>query len=104
MTGKDFNPNLDIIKTPDGKQLEIDCFENEYKLGLEYVGQHNYKFPNYFCNEEHEFNKIILICKYKLEQTKNIRLIIVPYILTEDTLYSFIRYHLQKYSIPYNPL
>lgn len=78
--------------------LELDCFNPEYKLAVEYNGIQHYKFTPYF----HKSNEHFLNQKYRdfmkrtLCKQAGITLIEVPYTIKHDKIYNFLRLELIK--------
>ena len=86
VTGGDFN-------------LELDCFNPELKLALEYNGAQHYKYVPYFHrNKEAFYNQ-----KYRdeMKRTKckehGIKLIEVPYTVKSDDLEAYVNSELKKF-------
>lgn len=86
VTGGDFN-------------LELDCYNPELKLALEYNGIQHYKYIPYFHKNKESF----LNQKYRDEMKRvkcrenNVILIEVPYTVKHNDLEDFIRKELIKY-------
>jgi hypothetical protein len=61
--------------------LEIDCYDSERKIGVEYNGVQHYKFTGIFHDTDEDFESQQRRDHYKREQCKElgITLIIVPY-------------------------
>jgi hypothetical protein len=86
----------DFLKNPvtgNEHNLEIDCFNEDLKLGVEYNGVQHYKYvPFFHKNKEHFLNQ-----KYRDEMKKNmcknneITLIEVPYYISIENIEDFIR-------------
>jgi hypothetical protein len=64
-----------------GKNMEIDCFCEEYAVAVEYNGVQHYKFPSVFYKNEKDFNDQVYRdkLKKKLCDENDIYLIVVPY-------------------------
>jgi hypothetical protein len=64
-----------------GKNMEIDCFSEEYAVAVEYNGVQHYKFPSVFYKNEKDFNDQVYRdkLKKKLCDENDIYLIVVPY-------------------------
>ena len=75
-----------------GYPLEIDCYCEELRLGLEYNGRYHYKFPSKYCKSKAEFLELQERDKLKRELCNDcgISLITVPYTIKKDKLYEFI--------------
>jgi|694.fasta_scaffold16319_6 hypothetical protein len=78
--------------------LELDCFNQELKLAVEYNGIQHYKFTPYF----HKSNEHFLNQKYRDYMKRNlckdagITLIEVPYTIRVHKIYDFIKLELLK--------
>jgi hypothetical protein len=71
-----------FLQNPEtGKNMEIDCFNEEYAVAVEYNGIQHYKFPSVFYKSEKDFNDQVYRdrLKKKLCDENNIYLIVVPY-------------------------
>ncbi len=84
--------------------LELDCYNEDLKLALEYNGKQHYEFVEFFHKTEEKFNKLKERDqkKYKLCEANNIKLIIVPYqysYLDEIELYKYILDELKKLNV-----
>lgn len=87
------NCKLDCLKNPDTKRnLELDCYNEIYKIALEYNGEQHYKYPNSFHKTKEEFIKQIKRdrLKEKLCKENGIYLIIVPYNIQNNIIPSYI--------------
>lgn len=83
----------DWLKNPyTGKSLELDCYNVEYGVALEYNGIQHYKFPNPFHKTEEEFimQKQRDIAKKYICESKGILLIEVPYYIPSENLKKYI--------------
>ena len=69
------------------RNLEIDLYNDELKLGIEYNGGQHYKFTPIFHKTEEDFNKQVIRDQDKLNACKelNIKLIVVPYTLNNTS-------------------
>lgn len=82
-----------------GKPLEIDCCNEDLKLGVEYNGKQHYQYvaglhKNYdaFRNQQYRDEK-----KQRLCDENNFRLITVPYTIEENNIEEFLIAELSKY-------
>ena len=85
------------LKNPKtNRNLELDCYNDELKIALEYNGLQHYEFPNSFhkTKEEFENQKERDKIKKKLCKERKINLISVPYYV--DDLEFFIKEKLKK--------
>lgn len=83
----------DWLKNPyTNKSLELDCYNYEYGVALEYNGIQHYKFPNPFHKTEEEFimQKQRDIAKKYICESKGILLIEVPYYIPVENLKNYI--------------
>jgi len=76
------NIRPDFLRNPEsGKALELDCYDEEYKLAVEYNGIQHYKFPSAFHKSEKQFYDQLYRdrLKKKLCDDHGVYLIPVPY-------------------------
>lgn len=81
------------LKNPEtGGNLELDCYNDELKIALEYNGIQHYVFPNPFHKTYDDFIALIRRDKFKLEQCdkNDIYLITVPYNIKEEDIEDYI--------------
>ena len=77
---RNIRPNF--LRNPEtGKNMEIDCFNEEYAVAVEYNGVQHYKFPSVFYRNKEDFYAQVYRdrLKRKLCDENNIYLISVPY-------------------------
>lgn len=100
ITGEKF-----VKKRPDflknvvtNQNLELDCFNEDLKIAVEYNGKQHYEFTPFFHkNKESFFNlKYRDEMKKKLCRENNVLLIIVPYYIDLKDIYGFIRREYNK--------
>lgn len=89
-----------FLKNPEtGRNLELDLYNDDLKLAIEYNGQSHYVFPNNFHKTEEEFINQVRRDQFKLEMCdKNgIYLITVPYHipLEYESIKNYILQHLK---------
>ena len=90
-------PNF--LKNPStGYNLELDCFNSELKLALEYNGIQHYHYPNKFHKTRAEFDYQLEKDQLKSNLCKqnNITLITIPYTIKKSELISYITNELTK--------
>jgi hypothetical protein len=83
----------DFLKNPYTlRNLELDCYNDELKIALEYCGYQHYNYPNPFHKSKEEFEKLKERDKYKINTCKRlgIKLIIVPYWISDSELKDYI--------------
>lgn len=76
-----------FLKNPKtGKPLELDCYNANLSIALEYNGKQHYVYPNYFHKSEEEFIKQQErdVFKYARCKELNIDLIIIDYKMKPD--------------------
>jgi hypothetical protein len=91
----------DMLRNPvtEGENnLEIDCYNDELRLGVEYNGAQHYKYIPYFHRTRDAFNnqKYRDHIKRELCQKNGIFLIEVPYTVKVDDIEGFLIEKLQK--------
>jgi hypothetical protein len=76
------NIRPDFLRNPEtGKNMEIDCFNEEYAVAVEYNGIQHYKFPSVFYKNKEDFMNQVYRdrLKRKLCDENGVYLISVPY-------------------------
>lgn len=76
------NIRPDFLRNPEtGKALELDCYDEEYKIAVEYNGIQHYKFPSAYHKTEKEFYDQLYRdrLKKKLCEDAEVYLIPIPY-------------------------
>lgn len=71
-----------FLRNPEtGRNLELDCYNEDLELAVEYNGKQHYEYPNSFHKSKHEFIKQVRRDRYKMKMCdKNgVFLIVVPY-------------------------
>lgn len=71
----------DWLKNKEGNNLELDIYNDELKLAIEYNGIQHYKYSEFFHKSIEDFNKRVEDDKLKVKlcELNNIDLIVVPY-------------------------
>ena len=92
-------PNF--LKNPEtGRNLELDMYNDDLKIALEYSGQHHYVYPNPFHKTKEEFMNQVRRDQYKVEMCdqNGIYLITVPYNvpLEYEKIKAYIEYYLPE--------
>lgn len=64
-----------------GKNMELDCYNEEYSIAVEYNGVQHYKFPSVFYKTEEEFMNQVYRDRLKLQlcDESGVYLISIPY-------------------------
>lgn len=89
----------DWLKNPEtGRNLEIDCYNDDLKIGLEFNGEQHYKYPNRFHKNVNEFKQQVRRDRYKVETCDNngVYLITVPWNIPEHRLKEYITFYLPE--------
>jgi hypothetical protein len=76
------NIRPDFLRNPEtGKALELDCYDEEYKIAVEYNGIQHYKYPSAFHKSEQQFYDQLYRdrLKKKLCEEEGVYLIPIPY-------------------------
>ena len=101
ITGKKFpkvRPNF-LMNTVSGSNLELDCYNDEMKIAVEYNGEQHYNYIPYFHNNKDAFTNL----KYRDEKKRllckknGILLITVPYTVKHRDIETYIIKELKKY-------
>jgi hypothetical protein len=77
---RNIRPNF--LRNPEsGKALELDCYDEEYKIAVEYNGIQHYKYPSAFHKSEQQFYDQLYRdrLKKKLCEEEGVYLIPIPY-------------------------
>jgi hypothetical protein len=83
----------DFLKNPKtGRNLELDCYNENLKIALEYQGRQHYHWPNYTGQSLEEFLKQVERDRYKEEMCRKngVKLIKVPYTVREKDMRKYI--------------
>ena len=100
------NIRPEFLKNPETcRNLELDCFDPETNIAIEYNGIQHYEYPNIFHQSEKIFQDQVYrdTIKNELCQKNGITLITVPYTVDEKlpaksrylAIYNYIRSHFQ---------
>lgn len=90
-------PNF--LKNPETKRnLELDCYNEELKLAVEYNGIQHYKWPNFTGQTKEAFIKQVRRDRYKVDtcDANGVYLITVPYNVPHDRIRDYILYYLPE--------
>jgi hypothetical protein len=87
-----------LVNPKTGKNLELDCYNAELNLALEYNGSQHYNYPNHFHKTQEEFDKQVNHDNTKREicEKAGIYLISVPYWVPHGKIPRFIEYYLPE--------
>lgn len=87
-----------LLNKVSGQHLELDCYNEDLKLAIEYNGEQHYKFTPYFHSNKEAFYNV----KYRDEMKKNVceenkvKLIIVPYTVKVSDIEKYIEKKLER--------
>lgn len=88
------------LKNPEtGYNMELDCYNDDLKIAVEYNGIQHYKWPNHIHSQtEQEFINQVRRDEAKLElcDKNGVYLIVVPYTIPLDKIPEFIMSHLPE--------
>jgi len=87
------------LKNPEtGGILEIDCYNDELKIGVEYNGIQHYRYPNIYHRTYQEFIKQVRRDQYKCKKCDDngVYLITVPYNIPANKIKDYIHKHLPE--------
>jgi len=89
----------DFLKNPEtGYNLEIDCYNEDLKLGCEFNGVQHYCHPNYTGSSLEEFIKQVRRDQFKVDMCdlNGVYLITVPYNVPENLIRDYIIHYLPE--------
>lgn len=92
-----------FLKNPEtGSNLEIDCYCDELKLGIEFNGVQHYVWPNFTNHSKEEFIAQVRRDQYKVEacDCHGVYLITVPYNVPESLFKEYIKHYLPSWLLP----
>lgn len=84
--------------------LEIDCYNEELKIGVEYNGMQHYVYPNIYHKTQEEFIKLVRRDQYKHNKCdeNGVYLITVPYNVPQHKIKEYIISFLPENVYPQN--
>lgn len=88
-----------FLQNPEtGRNLELDCYNAELKIGLEYNGIQHYIWPNFTNCTKEEFMEQLRRdqFKYQICEQNDIYLITVPYTVPYELIPNYIFYYLPE--------
>jgi hypothetical protein len=93
-----------LINPETGRNLELDCYNEDLKLAVEYNGEQHYKWPNYTNQTEEQFINQIRrdMLKQELCEHFGVYLIIVPYSIPHNEIPLYIKNRLPESTISIN--
>lgn len=95
ITGKRFiTVRPSFLKNPEtNRNLELDCYNHELKLAVEYNGEQHYKFPNFISKTEDEWIQQARRDDFKRRSCDKhgVFLITVPYTIPNHKIEAYLR-------------
>jgi hypothetical protein len=93
-----------LVNPETGRRLELDCFNQELMLGVEYNGIQHYVYPNPFHRTQLEFEAQLRRDRYKADQCKTagVQLITVPFTTKRVDIESYLRQALDETKMKLN--
>jgi hypothetical protein len=87
-----------LINPETGRKLELDCYNDELKIAVEYNGEQHYKWPNFTNQTYQEFINQVRrdTLKVNLCDRNGVYLISVPYNVSSENIPTFIMSHLPE--------
>jgi hypothetical protein len=78
--------------------LEIDCYNDDLKIGVEYNGMQHYVYPNIYHKTQEEFIKLVRRDQYKHKKCdeNGVYLITVPYNVPQNKIKEYIQSYLPE--------
>jgi len=89
----------DFLKNPEtNRNLELDCYNDELKIAVEFNGSQHYKWPNYTNQTYEDFIKQVRRDQFKVEacDKNGVYLITVPYNVPKHAIKDYIHYYLPE--------
>jgi hypothetical protein len=89
----------DWLKNPEtGENLELDCYNDELKIAVEYNGEQHYKWPNFTRQTHQEFINQVRRDEFKMDvcDRYGVYLIVVPFNIPYENIPAYIMSHLPE--------
>lgn len=90
----------DWLRNPEtGENMELDCYNNELRIAVEYNGEQHYNWPNHTSQTETEFINQIRRdeLKRKICDDLGVYLIVVPYNIAMDKIPDYIKSYIPEF-------
>lgn len=83
-----------LVNPKTGKNLELDCYNEELGIALNYYGEQHYRFPNRYHNTLEEYQRQIARDEFRMKMCEiaGIYYIVVPYDIPRDRIEEFIKW------------
>lgn len=82
-----------LVNPETGRKMELDCYNEELKIAVEYQGIQHYEFPNYIKNQTYQefINQVRRDeLKVRLCDENGVYLIVVPYKISHEDIPAYI--------------
>jgi hypothetical protein len=81
-----------LLNPETGEPLELDCYNEEYRIAVEYNGEQHYHWPNHTDQSYDEFINQVRRDEFKKElcAIHSVYLIIVPFTIPFDDIHDYI--------------
>jgi hypothetical protein len=81
-----------LLNPETGENLELDCYNEELKIAVEYNGEQHYKWPNFTNQTREQFINQVRhdMFKSNLCDRNGVYLIIVPYNVSYESITNYI--------------
>lgn len=89
----------DWLENPEtGEKLELDCYNDELKIAVEYNGEQHYKWPNFTNQTYQQFINQVRRDEYKMDECdrNGVYLIVVPFNVPYENIPAYIMSHLPE--------
>ena len=89
----------DWLQNPEtGENLELDCYNDELRIAVEYNGEQHYKWPNWTAQTYEQFINQTRRDEYKMNacDRNGVYLIVVPFNIPYENIPAFITSHLPE--------
>lgn len=87
------------LRNPEtGEKLELDCYNEELKLAVEYNGEQHYKWPNFTNQSQEQFINQVRRDSFKMNMCDKhgVYLIVVPYTVKHKDIPSYLMSNLPE--------
>ena len=87
-----------LVNPETGEKLELDCYNDDLKIAVEYNGEQHYNFPNFTNQTEKQFINQVRrdALKRELCDRNGVYLIVVPYNVAHERIPEFIMSYLPE--------
>lgn len=87
-----------LVNPETGRTLELDCYNEDLRIAVEYNGEQHYKFPNFTNQSYEDFINQVRRDRFKAElcERNGVYLIVVPYTVAPEIIPDYIVRHLPE--------